>query len=245
MKKVVIAIIITMLIAISFVFIFITFKNNKSIKYSHNDIVNLINKGLQSMDNISFTKTNKEGTTVYYYKQGKIKMLSSTSSRYIFIEKDGKNYGIDKEKKFLIISPKSLIINGGLQYDTLNIERLNSKLTEEDNFRYEFVYIRDEKLDNKNCIFVKESQYYIDTKKYSNRADANGDTIVYWIDKSTGMVIGGGFMQSGKNTAEPNVIISNIEFDGVSDDIFNDMDNLPSDYKKIYRNEDGTVERVE
>ena len=244
MKRVVIAIIITMLIAISGIFIFITFKNNKSTKYSHNDIVNLINKGLQSMDNISFTKTNQYGTTIYYYKQGKIKMTSS-ASRYIYIEKDGKTYGIDKEKKFLIISPKSLIINGGLQYDTLNIERLNSKLTEKDNFRYEFVYIRDEKLDNKDCIFVKETEYNIDTKKYSDRADDNGDTTVYWIDKPTGMVIGGGFMQSGKNTAEPNVIISNIEFDGVSDDIFNDIDNLPSDYKKIYRNEEGTVERVE
>lgn len=247
MKKIVIAIIITMLIAISF--LFITLKNNKSTKYSHNDIVNLLNKGLQSTDNISFDRTNTNGIVTYYYKQDKKKIVSHYSD-ILSIEKDGKTYMVSKEKKTMIVKTNHTldgydVRTGSLQYDALDIERYNKKNDNDDNYKYEYVYIKDEELENKDCIFVKETMYYLDTKKYvDNFLEHRNGIPVYWIEKSSGMVIGAGFMESGKKTATPQAIINNIKYGEVTDDIFNDMENIPSDYQ-ILVDEGGEIKRIQ
>ena len=248
MKKRVILIFITIIIAISFIVIFITIKNSMRTKYSHNDIVNLLNKGLQSMDNISFDRTNTYAVVTYYYKDGKMKMVPHSSSLFA-IEKDNKTYMIDKEKKMMVIKPGYTIgandvIDGSNQYRALDIERFNNKLDSEDNFRYEFVYIKDEKIEDKDCIFVKETKYYTDTKKYVNNVDYENRTPVWWIEKNSGLVIAAALMESGKNETAPEAIISNIKYGEVTDDIFNDMENIPSDYQIIV-NENGEIKRIQ
>lgn len=239
MKKIVILIVIVIVI-----FLIVILKNIMPTKYSHYDIVDLLNKGMQSMDNISFDRENYNGIVTFYYKGDKKKMVSE-SQGFLSIEKSGKSYTISKKRKSMSIT-EDTILNKGLQYEILSIERTNEKFNEsnnsENNFRYKFVYIRDEKIENKNCIFVKEAKYYLDTQKYADNIDYKNEIPVYWIEKSTGIVIGAGFMEPEKNKATPQAIIRNIKYGEVTDDMFNDMLNLPSDYLILERKENGEIE---
>ena len=139
------------------------------------------------------------------------------------------------------------ILNKGIQYEILSIERTNEKFNEsnnaKNNFRYKYIYIRDEKIENKDCIFVKEAKYYLDTKKYTDNIDYKNEIPVYWIEKSTGIVIGAGFMEPGKNKATPQTIIKNIKYGEVTDDMFNDMLNIPSDYL-VMEHKNGEIEVI-
>ena len=56
---------------------------------------------------------------------------------------------------------------------------------------------------------------------------------MYWIEKSTGFVIGGALMEAGDNKAVPQTIIRNINFGKIADDMFQDMLTLPLDYNVI------------
>ena len=51
-------------------------------------------------------------------------------------------------------------------------------------------------------------------------------------------------MESGKKTATPQAIINNIKYGEVTDDIFNDMENIPSDYQ-ILVDEGGEIKRIQ
>ena len=249
MKKVGIAILVTIIIAIFFIIISITLRSSTNAKYSHNDIVDLLNKGLQSMDNISFDRTNTNGIVTYYYKQDKKKMVSHYSDIYS-IEKDGKTYMISKEKKTMVVKTNNTldgydVRTGSLQCDALDIERVNKNNNNNNDYRYEYVYIKDEELENKDCIFVKEAKYYLDSKKYvDNFLESRNGIPVYWIEKSSGMVIGAGFMESGKKTATPQAVIYNIKYGEVTDDMFNDMENIPSDYQIIV-DDNGKIQKVQ
>lgn len=240
MKKIVILIVIVIAI-----FLIVILKNIMTTKYSHNDIVNLLNKGMQRMDNISFDRENDNGVVTYYFKDDKSKMVSE-SDGLVCIEKSEKSYIINKKRKGMYINKQEYTLNKGLQNQALIIERANEGLNErnnsEDNFRYKYIYIRNEKIENKDCIFVKEAKYYLDTKKYTDNMDYKNEIPVYWIEKSTGIVIGAGFMEPGKNKATPQAIIKNIKYGEVTDDMFNDILNIPNDYRILERKENGEVE---
>lgn len=224
MRKVVFVIVCVVLI----VLLIKVFAPHTSSKYSHSDIVALINKGIQNMDNmnnVSFDKENENGTVHYYFKGNKRKMVSQNIVSLIL--EDGKNYIISKEEKMIFVKPSPEVDIKSVQIDALRIEYLNDDVRYKDEFRYEFVYIRDEKIENKDCIFVKECVYYLNSKKYvDNEYNSKGEVPVYWIEKSTGFVIGCALMENGTNEAKPQTIIKNIKCGEVADNIFE----LPSDY---------------
>lgn len=221
MKKFVVCI-----IAISVV---IFLKNITTTKYSNDDIVALINKGIDNMDNISFDEESKYGTTNYYFK-GNNKKIIDPNFIHINQENDG-NYLLDVNGKRLPISP-SINIYSIPQYAALVRQELNNdyRYKDKDKFRYEFVYVKDDKLENKDCIFVRECVFVIENKEYIDYLDMSKDKIpVYWIEKSTGFIIGSGFMDPGKDKATPETIIKNIKCGEVTDDMFE----MPNNYKLL------------
>lgn len=235
MKKFLVYIIIIIVLII----VVILLKNITTTKYSHTDIVALINKGTQSMDNmnnLSFDKQTQNGTTKYYFKNNKRKMISLDTNLTVIILEDGKTYTIDNKRKIMFTNTQNLLnmdtlIRKGLQDDALRIERLNNDVGNKDKLRYEFAYIKDEKIENKDCILVKERVFYLETKEYNDvYYNSKKETPVYWIEKSTGFVIGAALMEFGKNTTTPQTIIKNIQVGKVMDDVFNDMLELPVDY---------------
>jgi len=209
------------------------FKNSITTKkYSHSDIVALINKGTQSMDNVYLEKDNGNGLVHYYFKGNNRKAIAPSTSSVTISLGDGKQYLISKNKKVMFIMKDQNLIKKGIQDDILYIENLNKNDAYKDKFRYEFVYIRDEKIDNKDCIFVKEREYNLETKEYNDVSyNSKNDVPTYWIEKSTGFVIGAALMEAGKDTATPQTMVTNIKLGEVTDDMFNDMLELPSDYK--------------
>ena len=221
MKKIIIIIVIVVLIIT-------LLKNFTTTKYSHDDIIALIKKGMQNMDNVSFDSEDEIETVHYYFKGNNKKMVSSNIITITLENK--KTYMIDQMAKIIGYSMGSSYRVTGVQADALSIEEMNKELTPEDNFRYEFVYIKDEKIENKNCIFVKKCRFYTDTNKYNDYIDYSYSpkvkVPVYWIEKSTGFVIGTGLMKPGKNKAKPQTIIKNMKFGEVTDDVFE----LPTDY---------------
>lgn len=230
------------------VFIIILVKNFTATKYSHSEIVALINKGIQNMDNISYEVIKDKGnqTVKHYFKESSWKMVGKNGN-FISIALEGKKtYLIDKEKKIMFIYPDKVpfVKKRGLQDDALLIEDFNSSPLHKDQYRYEFAYIRDEKIDNKDCILVKERIYYIETKKYMDNIDnSEGKVRVFWIEKSTGFVIGAAYMDAGKDTATPQSIIKNIKCGEVTDDIFNYMYEISDDYN-VFENAGNDVIKI-
>ena len=177
-------------------------------------------------------KDNGNGLVHCYFKGNNSKMVvQSDSSVYINLE-SGKKYMINRDKKVMFITESPNLIKKGIQDDVLYIEKPNKDDAYKDKFRYEFVYIRDEKIDNKDCIFVKEREYNLETKEYNDVSyNSKNDVPTYWIEKSTGFVIGAALMEAGKDTATPQTMVTNIKLGEVTDDMFNDMLELPNDYK--------------
>lgn len=223
------------------IFLISLLKNAFTYKYSHSDIIDLANKGLKNMDNISFVLSRDGDVIKYYLKGDNRKTVSSDSSFVTMTLENGKAYIIDKdEKNMLVTSSTNLTIHNGLQDDVLNVEELNKDVRYKDQFRYELAYIRDEKIDNKNCIFVKECVYYIDSKEYVDYSyNSENEIPVYWIEKSTGIVIGAALMEAGKDTATPQTAVSNIKFGEVTDDIFNYMNEISDNYNIFAGTENG------
>lgn len=126
MKKIV-----TLIVIIISIFLIVILKNIMATKYSHNDIVDLLNKGIQRMDNISFDRENDNGIVTYYFNGDKSKMVSE-SDGLVCIEVNGKSYIINKKKKSLSIK-QGYTLNKRLQYVALNIERANEGLNEKNN----------------------------------------------------------------------------------------------------------------
>lgn len=234
-----------MVIVISLI---ILLKHITTTKYSHSEIIALINKGIQGMDNmnnVSFDKETEDGTTTYYFKKNKKKMVSPDNNFVVITLEDGKTYLINKKEKKVFANNSKTLIGNGLQYDALHIEDLNKDVRYKDKLRYEFAYIGDDKIENKDCIVVKECVFYLETKEYVDASyNSKNETPVYWIEKSTGFVIGAALMESGKNTAIPQTIIKNIEFGKVTDDIFNEMFELSNDYNMFEYTADGKIVKV-
>jgi len=85
-------------------------------------------------------------------------------------------------------------------------------------YRYEFVYLKDEIVDGKDCIFIKELRYDANTNELKLLGD---ETLsVYWIEKSTGFLIGLSDMLPNEDTAVLNTIYKNISFGTVKDSDF-------------------------
>ena len=229
MKKFVVCFILILFIILFSILFFKLHQSNT--KYSNEDIYTLVQKGIynmQNMQNVCIERKNKYGVVKFYYKGNKMKILSiedfeDSLLSYSIIDLDKeKQYIVSDKKKFLTVQ-KSSYFNKGLQYEVL--DRINNKGT---NLRRELSYIKDEIVEGKDCIFVKEITYYkIDNGNYQSDSELNQDIRAYWIEKSTGFVLGGAMIKPTQTDATPEAWITNITFNEVVDSDFD----LPIGYK--------------
>ncbi len=98
--------------------------------------------------------------------------------------------------------------------------------------KYKYKYIKDEPLDGKDCIFVKEEIFILEDGNYIsiNEYEPEKKLRAFWIEKSTGFVLGFAPIEPNQTTATPEVIVlRNISWGNVTD---SDVEvNLPSDYR--------------
>lgn len=197
-------------------------------KYSYDNVANLLLKGIENIDNmnnVSFERENPSGIVRYYYKGNKMKMLIVSSAKqemplsaWIVDLDKGKQYAISEERK-LIVSQEANSIRDGIQKQVARkLEYRNIP-----NYPYKYEYrFKDELLDGKDCILVEEIYYKLDGDKYVNRNKTNlgVDVYYYWVEKSTGLIIGYNRIEPNQNTATPTTIIRNITFGNVKDSDF-------------------------
>ncbi len=229
MKKFVVCfIIILFIILFSILFFKIHLSNTK---YSNEDIYALVQKGIgnmQDMQNVCIERKNETGVNKYYYKGNKMKMLIMDNTEdllasYSIIDLDKEKQYIISDKKKMISVKKSTYLNKGLQYEVF--DRINTQGTQ---LKRELSYIKDENIEGKDCIFVKEITYY-KTEDGTFQADSELDVDIraYWIEKLTGFVLGGAMIKPTQTNATPEVLIKDITFNEVVDSDFN----LPIDYE--------------
>ncbi len=229
MKKFVVCFIIILFIILFSILFFKIHLSN--IKYSNEDIYALVQKGIenmQDMQNVCIERKNDTGVTKYYYKGNKMKTLIMENTEdllasYSIIDLDKEKQYIVSDKKKIIAVQKSTNLNKGMQYEVF--DRINTQGT---SLRRELSYIKDENIDEKDCIFVKEITYYkTDDGTFQADSELNVDIRAYWIEKLTGFVLGGAMIKPTQTNATPQVWIKNITFNEVVDSDFD----LPTDYE--------------
>ncbi len=103
------------------------------------------------------------------------------------------------------------------------------------NKKYEYTYLKDEQLEGKDCILVKEDVFYPVDGEYAHISEiiSNRKLRVFWIEKSTGFILGGSSTSDTSNidNITPETIIRNIAIGNVVDSDFE----LPKDYKIIVK----------
>ena len=228
MKKYVTLIIIVLFIILFGILFFKIYQSNP--KYSSEDIYALVQKSIenmQDMQNVCIERKNENGVVKNYYKGNKMKMLvventdDSLVSYSITDLNEEKQYIVSDTEKVITIQ-KATNFNKGLQYEVF--DRIN---TNDINLNRELSYIKDEKIEGKDCIFVKEITYYkTDDGSFQPDSKLDVDIRAYWIEKSTGFVVGAAMIKPTQTSATPETLIKNITFNEVVDSDFD----LPTDY---------------
>ena len=234
MKKFVVYIIIILFILFCILF---SISHIFNAKYSSEDIYNLVQKGIenmQDMQNVCIERKNEMGLVKFYYKGNKRKLLVMESNEdlslsYSIVDLDKeKQYNVSDEKKLMFIQNETYF-NKGLQYDVF--DSISSKGY---NFWIELSYIKDEKINEKDCIFVKEVTYNRqEDGTYKSNSDSDEDVHAYWIEKSTGFVLGTAKIKPTQTKATPDAWIYSITFGTVKDSDFD----LPTGYTVYDRSE--------
>ena len=201
-------------------------------KYSNENIYALVQKGIenmQDMQNVCIERKNVYAVNKYYYKGNKMKMAviesndGNTLVSYTITDLDKEKLYIVSDKKKMISVQKATHLNKGLQFEVFY--RINIK---DANAKRELSYIKDEKLEGKDCIFVKEvysTKASNGTWQTNNKTDAS--VSAYWIEKSTGFVLGTAMIKPEQTNATPDAWIKNLTFNEVLDSDFD----LPINYQ--------------
>ncbi len=228
MKKIIVYFIIVLCIILIGIVFLKTYLFNT--KYSNEDIYKLVQKGIegmQNMQNVCIERESKTGTNKYYYKENKMKALimesnEELSASYSIVDLNEEKQYIVSDKKKIITIQKTTNMNKGLQYEVF--DRINKQGT---NLKRELSYIKDERIEEKDCIFVKEITYYkADDSTFQADSEYDVNIRAYWIEKTTGFVLGAAMIKPTQTTATPETLIKNITFNEVVDSDFN----LPNDY---------------
>ena len=88
-------------------------------------------------------------------------------------------------------------------------------------------------MEGKDCILVKEVLYHLENNTYIDVSakSPEKEVAVYWIEKSTGFVLGVSQMPYNMDSATPSTIIRNITLGEVKDSDF--KIDTPEDYTVI------------
>lgn len=169
----------------------------------------------------------------YYYKGNKIKTVITSSSETPDLIGSSILTDLDQEKEYYIFDDSKLITVTSpqssyqiYQYNYSNKIELSSSPDSETKFEY--LYRKDEMIDGKDCIFVEEVTFSKENDSYinHNKALPQEKVMALWIEKSTGFIIGTAPILPGQESADVDLLITNISFGSVKDSDFE----LPSGY---------------
>jgi len=133
---------------------------------------------------------------------------------------------VSNEHKMIFIKNSTNLYHTGLQYEVYG----RIKPTDNSDTKRELSYVKDETIEEKDCIFVKETTYYkTEDDTIVSDSDLDEDIRAYWIEKSTGFVLGGAMIKPKQKDAIPEIWIKSITFNEVVDSDFD----LPTDYEII------------
>lgn len=232
MKKLFIALIV--MIVILLIFILFQIFMTSFPKYTNEEIISLILKGVENLDdmsNVSYEVKSQDIMFISSYKgnKQKMKILYSkrpTSISFTITDLDKqKQYGINEEKKLIVVINQKYFSNI-VQYDVLH--KLNF-VKPGNSIKFEYKYLKDDIIDGKDCILVEEETYELEDDTYINlnKEIPEKEVYFYWIEKSTGFIIATASSLPGNINITPEITISNITFGNVQDSDFN----LPTDYQ--------------
>lgn len=228
MKNYIISIIIVIFIILFSILFFKIYQSNT--QYSSEDIYALVQKGIenmQDMQNVCIERKNEYGVVKNYYKGNRMKILivgnvDDLLVSYSIIDLDEEKQYIVSDKKKIITVQRATNFNKGLQYEVF--DAINPK---GNSIKRELSYIKDEKIEGKDCIFVKEITYHkTDDGTFHSDSALDVDIRAYWIEKSTGFIIGAAMIKPTQTSATPEFLIKSIKFNEVLDSDFD----LPTNY---------------
>lgn len=194
--------------------------------YSNEDIEKLILKGqetLSKVENAYYEKHTEYDYMTYYHKNPREKIeiylkpspfttvKEITKKRTYLTNLDANieyTYNHDMKTRD---SDKAVSID--ISFQSILTSLLNSP-----SYQTEFIYVKDEELEGKDCIFVKAFRY--DKKTGELKVNRDGLIDSYWIEKSTGFFVGASKIHPEGNSSIPTVVIRNLSFGTVKDSDF-------------------------
>ena len=193
-------------------------------QYSSNDIKELILKGSETLaasDNLYYEEHSEVTIDKYYYTKRRSKheiYIIPSSKTNVTTEKLSMTFIRDfTELKYYIFDHSNHTVKtqdenpNDVYYAFQGLITL--QLKNQDSYRHEFTYLKDEKIDEEDCIVAKQSIYDASTNEPREFNLAS----IYWIEKSTGFVLASSDIPKEDTTCSPSIITKNISFGTVKD----------------------------
>ncbi len=186
--------------------------------YSSEDIEKLIIKGkenIRKVDNVYYEISSDSTFYKQYYKGSKLKLESYNMYPVPMKSKTTiSNFDENITDSFEHIAKTTYTLSYALGSKNLFQEKLIKLIEEKDEYITKFVYVKDDILDERNCIVVKA--YCYDARTH----EQTGSILTYWIEKSTGYYVGESITIQSANTFELSSTIKNLSFGTVKDSDF-------------------------
>lgn len=192
--------------------------------YSSEDIEKLILKGkenIQKEDNVYYEIHSSNLLYKQYYKGSKLKResygLSSSTTSIENAERlttDIVNFDKDITDRFNHVYKVKHTANYAIGSKSLFQKKLVELVEQLDGYLTNFVYVKDDILDGRNCIVVKAYRY--NAKTYEAITEL-GYIYAYWIEKSTGFYVGSDLIKPNDTPSKASSTIKNLSFGTVKD----------------------------
>ncbi len=232
-------IVLFVIIAILLVILFCKIKGIfpiKTAKYTDKDIEDLVLKGVENYNgHQSFSYDlveNSKGNTYtrrFFHKGQKEKIVvtadtrSHSSTGFSVIATDKKRYSVSPKDKLILweeSSETNTPVISFLQSDLLHI--IDTRNNGNHNTRTTFRYIREEKLEGKDCIVISVDVFYSYDGTYVKDSSDGRPHSVYWIEKSTGFLLGASQVEPDEQEKNltPQLILKDLTFGEIPDKEF-------------------------
>lgn len=192
--------------------------------YSSEDIEKLILKGkeiIRKADNVYYEVSSGCLFDKNYYKGSKLKRegygLSSSTTSIENAERlttDITDFDKKITDRFSHATKDKHTISFPIENKNLFQKKLVELVEQLDGYLTNFVYVKDDILDGRNCIVVKAFRYDAKTHELETFFDCIN---AYWIEKSTGFYVGNTYIMPNENPSNAATTLKNLSFGTVKD----------------------------
>lgn len=193
--------------------------------YSSEDIEKLILKGKETIrkaDNVYYEVSSGCLFDKNYYKGSKLKRegygLSSSTTSIENAERlttDITDFDKKITDRFSHATKDKHTISFPIENKNLFQKKLVELVEQLDGYLTNFVYVKDDILDGRNCIVVKAYRY--NAKTYEAKPELIDGIYAYWIEKSTGFYVGSTLIKPNDTPSKASSTIKNLSFGTVKD----------------------------